>query len=258
MTRTPFAFASSPFTAAAVIAAAVSLTIVYAARVGQAPSINVSPSAPAANAAGNPRGSMTVSGTATVEASPDVADMHITLSSQQLRPRMAAAAVHAKQVELGKELAAIGIETKDLSMSRVTMSPTYDPKGRLSGYSAAITVTASTHDFESLPEMMEVATAAGATSTSTDFRVSDMPSLKKKVRDQALAALKAKAEQSTNALGAKLLHVTSIAENQGGEAWNWNANTVTNSISYQASPVEGMKADAQSLTLTITATYELG
>jgi uncharacterized protein YggE len=212
----------------------------------------------AAAAAGHP-GAMSVSGTATLEIVPDTADMHITLSAELARPKMAAKAVRAKQQALQKALADVGLGKDDVALSYLSISPVYDPKsGALVDYVAAITVTASTHDFDRLAELMEVAADAGATSTSTDFRVADLATLKKKVRDQAMAALKAKADQTSSALGLKLGRITSVAENQGGDAWGWSGSvTVSNSVSFEPRTQTGAKADTQSLTLTVTATYEL-
>jgi uncharacterized protein YggE len=209
-------------------------------------------------AAGPHPGTMQVSGTATLEIVPDTADMHITLSAELPRPKQAATAVRARQQALVKSLAALGLGADDVSLSYLSINPIYDEHGNLKDYAASITVTASTHDFDRLAEIMEAAAAAGATSTSTDFKVADLAKLKKKVRDQALAALKDKAEQTTSALGIHLGRVTAVAENQGGDAWGWGGSVVVaNSVSYEPRAQTGAKADTQSLTLTITATYEL-
>ncbi len=204
-------------------------------------------------------GSMSISGTATLEIVPDTADMHITLSAELARPKAAAKAVRAKQQALETALKGLGLGTDDISLSYLSISPVYDPKsGALVDYSAAITVTASTHDFDRLAELMEVAADAGATSTSTEFRVADLATLKKKVRDQAMTALKAKADQTASALGLKLGRITTVAENQGGDAWGWNGSlAVANSVNYEPRTQTGARADNQSLTLTVTATYEL-
>jgi uncharacterized protein YggE len=215
--------------------------------------------AAAAALGANRPGTMAVSGTATLEIVPDTADMHITLSAERARPKLAAAAVRAEQQALTKALHGVGLADDDVALSYLSISPVYEPRsGVLLGYTAAITVTASTHDFDRLAELMEVAADAGATSTSTDFRVADLATLKKKVRDQAMAALKAKADQTASALGLKLGRITSVAENQGGEAWGWNGSvTVSNSVELQPRTQTGTKADEQSLTLTVTASYEL-
>ena len=224
------------------------------------PAVTVAcPGADAAATGGTKPGTMSVSGTATLEIVPDTADMHIALSAEPLHPKQAAAAVRAEQQALTKALHGVGLADDDVALSYLSISPAYDPKtGVQIGYTAAITVTASTHDFDRLAELMEVAADAGATSTSTDFRVADLATLKNKVRDQAMAALKAKADQTASALGLKLGRITSVAENQGGEAWGWNGSvTVANSVDFQPRTQSGAKADAQSLTLTVTATYEL-
>ncbi|HTJ41443.1 MAG TPA: SIMPL domain-containing protein [Kofleriaceae bacterium] len=203
---------------------------------------------------------MTLNGTATLEIAPDTADMHITLAAELPRPKQAASSVRAKQQALSKALAAIGLASDDISLSYLSISPVYDEHGHLLDYSAAITVTASTHDFDRLAEIMEAAANSGATSTSTDFRVADMATLKKKVRAQALAALKDKADQMSSSLGIKLGRIRAVAENQGGDGWAWNGSvTVSNSVDFapRAPTASGARAEAQSLTLTVSATYEL-
>jgi uncharacterized protein YggE len=78
------------------------------------------------------------------------------------------------------------------------------------------------------------------------------------VRDQAMAALVAKADQTASALGLKLGRITTVAENQGGDAWAYNGSlAVANSVSFEPRTQTGARADTQSLTLTVTATYEL-
>lgn len=213
----------------------------------------------AADPAADRPGTMSVSGTAQLDIVPDTADMHIVLGVQQSRPKTAATAVRVKQQALVKALGALGLGADDISLSRLSIDPVYDYKtGALTGYAAAITVTASTHDFDRLAEIMEAAANAGATGTSTDFRVADLAKLKSKVRDQALAALKAKAAQTSDALGIKLGRITTVAENQGGDAWAYNGSlVVANSVNNEPRTQTGTRADTQSLTLTITATYEL-
>jgi uncharacterized protein YggE len=218
------------------------------------------PGTEAAAVAADRPGTMSVSGTATLQIVPDTADMHITLRAELPRPKAAATAVRVRQQALSKALAGIGLGTDDVSLSYLSIAPVYDAKsGLLTGYGAEITLTASTHDFDRLAEIMEAAATAGATSTSTEFRVADLATLKKKVRDQALAALKAKAEQTSSALDLKLGRITAVAEDQGGDAWNrYGSLTVSNSVTYEPRASTGAKADTQSLTLTITATYTLG
>jgi uncharacterized protein YggE len=105
--------------------------------------------------------------------------------------------------------------------------------------------------------MMDSAAAAGATSMSTAFRRSDLPELKKKVRDMALAAAKAKAEQTANTLGIKLGRITMVAENQGGYMWSSQYFPSNASASMDVSSAVALGGSLQPLTLDISISYEL-
>jgi uncharacterized protein YggE len=104
---------------------------------------------------------------------------------------------------------------------------------------------------------MDAGASAGATSMSTAFRRSDLADLKKKLRDQALAAAKAKAEQTATALGIKLGRVVSVAENAGGYMWS-NAY-FPNSASAMDAPTAAIAigGSLQPLTLDVSVGYEL-
>src|SRR2546423_11426172 len=97
-------------------------------------------------------GQMTVTGTATLEVSPDCADLTMTLSSDGVRPAQATAAVDAKEHALVDALHQLGIENGDLKLSLVSLEPIYEPNPdgwaqiKVHTYRAQITVTATTHD----------------------------------------------------------------------------------------------------------------
>lgn len=211
----------------------------------------------AAPATAEPRAGITVTGTATMEVVPDVADLRMTLTAEASRPGAAAKAVRARQAEVTKQLAAL-VSKPDVTLSYVSVNPLYDEKsGRLRAYQAAITMNLSTGDFDQVAELMEVGAQAGGTQMSTSFRTRDVTGLKAKVRDQALAAVKAKAEQTAKGLGVKLGAIVSISEDTG---LPWGSQTA-NIQAYMPAPADtaptGLRPDAQTMTLTITVGYQL-
>ncbi|MBK9034784.1 MAG: SIMPL domain-containing protein [Myxococcales bacterium] len=211
-------------------------------------------------------GQFVVVGTAVLDVRPDVADLHLTIAAEAPRARVAATQLRARQAELRQALIAAGIAAEDLTFSSLGIQPVYDEKReRVRGYRAAIDLTATTASFEALPELLEVAVGAGATNLTTERRVLDLPARKREVRDLALAAAKAKAEQTASALGVKLGRITSISEGSGdGYGWNgrWGAelpNAAGFVQAHVAAPSGGptLSGDAQQLSLTISLTYEL-
>jgi uncharacterized protein YggE len=210
-------------------------------------------------------GQMTVTGQATLEVSPDCADLTITLQSDDIRPGAAAKALDAKKLAMIAALKKIGVETGDLKLSNLQLDPIYEPnlQGwatiKVHTYRAQITVTATTKDFSKIADIMDAAAGAGASSMSSQFRRSDLASLKKKVRDMALTAAKEKAKQTADALGIKLGRVVSVAENPGGVMWHATyfpqvANAMETRDNSAAVVLGG---SLQPLTLDVTVGYEL-
>jgi uncharacterized protein YggE len=219
--------------------------------------------APPVPGADDPRIGLQVSGTATMEIVPDTVDLRMTLTAEAPRPAAAAKAVNERQAAVQKQIAALtlsGVKI-DLALSFLSVQPLYDAKtGRVRGYQAAITLTLSTGDFDRVADLMELGAQQSATEMSTSFRSRDLTGAKKKVRDQALAAVKAKAEQMAGGLGVKLGKIVNIAES-AGQPWDYGyvyGPGVPNAQSFQpASDSAGLRPDAQQLTLTITVGYEL-
>ncbi len=204
--------------------------------------------------AGQPRG-FTVSGTATLEAVPDIADLRATISVEHPSAREATRLARQRQEAALASLEKAGIEPTDLALGQLQLSPIHHPKtGVLLRYQASIALTVSTHDFDRLAGLMEALGAAGATQMATSFRVSDLPALKKKVRQMAGKAAREKAQELASAVGFDLGEVRAVVESPG-DGWGWNG-VYANAIATQAAP-EAPHGDLQSVTLSVTVTYDL-
>lgn len=239
------------------VAAFVIASVAVAACNPPAPNITVTP-AVAADAK-IPPGTFTVVGTATLDVQPDIADLRVTVSSQAPRPGAAAKATRAKQARLVSALGSIGIEEQDIKLSYLSINPVWDyDRNRVTGYEAAISVTASTKDFDEIGSMMDAAADAGASNMSSSFRT-DLSVLKAKVRDMALTAAKDKAAQISKALDVDLGKIVAIAENNGGGWYYYGGEHAPNAYAEQPSKlVSSTSAEMQPLTLSISVTYQLG
>ncbi|MBA3463718.1 MAG: SIMPL domain-containing protein [Deltaproteobacteria bacterium] len=209
-------------------------------------------------------GQMTVTGTATLEVSPDCADLTMTLVSDGSRPGIATAGVQAKQEALIQALKKLGVETSDMKLSFMTLNPIYEnsPAGwsqlKVRTYRSEITITVTTKKFDKIAAIMEAGAESGVSSMSTQFRRSDLPELKKKVREMALTAARAKAKQTTDTLGIGLGRIVSIAENQGGMMWsNHYFPRVANTMEVSDSAAVVLGGSLQPLTLDVTIGFEL-
>ncbi|HEY4059296.1 MAG TPA: SIMPL domain-containing protein [Kofleriaceae bacterium] len=209
-------------------------------------------------------GGMTVQGQATLEVSPDCADMTITLAAAAVKPGNAARDLEKKRQQLVTSLQKAGVAIADVKMTNLELDPEYvlvdkDLQTRaLKDYRSSIVVTATTRDFTRIPEMLDAAATAGSEAISTQFRRSDLAELKKKVRDMALTAAKEKAEQTAKSLDIKLGRITSVVENAGGYMWS-QEYFPSNSVGFQGSsaPSSAIGGSLQPLTLNVSIAYEL-
>ncbi len=210
-------------------------------------------------------GQMTVTGTATLQVSPDCADLTMTISADAVRPGTSTSTVTKREQGLLSALGELGVETSDIKLSHLRLDPIYAPNPdgwstlKVATYRAQVTVTVTTKKFDQIAAIMEAGANAGATSLSSKFRRSDMPELKAKVRDMALVAAKAKAEQTAKALGIDLGHVVSVSEASAGMMWqSAYFPQVSNAMERNApSGNIAIGGELQPLTLTITVGYEL-
>ncbi|MFT3694422.1 MAG: SIMPL domain-containing protein [Kofleriaceae bacterium] len=218
--------------------------------------IVTSPNSPEANP-----GLMQVTGSAVLEVSPDCADITMTLSVDNPKPSAATSTVNKKETDLVASLMKQGVTQQDMKLSQTELGPTYEyVTGRtvLTGYHAAVTVTVTTRDFAKISTLMETGADAGATQMSSNFRRSDMPELKKKVRDMALKAAKEKAKQTADALGIDLGRIVSVGENAGGQMWNtMYFPQVANAAEVRNASGPALGGTMQNLSLDVTIGYQL-
>jgi uncharacterized protein YggE len=208
-------------------------------------------------------GNMTVTGTAVLEISPDCADLTMTIVGEGARPGQATAAVQKQQQVLVEALKKIGVEGPDLKLSYLRLDPVYAQTHlgfqtqRITGYRAEVTVTATTKRFDLVGPIMEAGANAGASSMSSQFRRSDLPELKKQVREKALKAAQEKAAQTAKTLGIGLGRIVSVAEAPNGQMWRsaYFPQIANEAISQPTGDTLG--GALQTLTLDVTLGFEL-
>lgn len=218
--------------------------------------IVTAPASPEANP-----GLMQVTGSAVLEVSPDCADLTMTLSVDNGKPSVATAGVTKKEADLVATLTRQGVTQQDMKLSQTDLAPTYEyinNRSVLTGYRAQVTVTVTTRDFAKIPALMEVGADSGATQMSSNFRRSDLPELKKKVRDMALRAAREKAKQTADALGIDLGRIVSVGENAGGQMWSsMYFPQVANAAQVQNTSGPALGGTMQNLSLDVTIGYQL-
>jgi len=207
-------------------------------------------------------GQMVVTGTATLQVSPDCADLTMTLNGDAMRPGAAVDKLQKQELLLIAGLKKLGLEEADVKLSTLSIEPVYEwiaQRNVFKGYAARITLTATTKKFELIGPMMEAGADAGVTQMSSQFRRSDLDALKKQVREQALIAAREKAKQTATTLGIHLGRVSGVNEQSSSYLYsNAYFPRVANSQATinDSSPI-ALGAELQPLTLDITVTYDL-
>jgi hypothetical protein len=198
---------------------------------------------------------VTVTGEATVAATPDAAVIRIGVSSQG---RTARTASDANAKDMTAVLAAIndsGIAERDVQTSWLSLQPQYDPNktgaARLLGFQVNNQVTVKIRDIGKLPAVLDRAIAAGANEMSgIEFVVSEQPKLLDKARAEAIADARRKAELYANAAGMKVGRVLAISE-------EGSVPLLRGPMPMRAGAAAPIAPGEQSLRAVVTVSYEL-
>ena len=157
--------------------------------------------------------SVTVTGTASVQAVPDQAGFSAGVSADAATAKAALAANAAKASRVLEALQAAGVAKGDLQTQDVSVSPRWDEHGRQDGFTAHTSVQVHVRDVRQAGRLIDAAVAAGATETSgPSFDRGDRDALYRDALKKAFAAARLKAETLAGEAGASLGPVLRIEE----------------------------------------------
>ena len=166
---------------------------------------------------------ITVTGTGTVEATPDIATLSIGVTTQG---ETAAAALSANSAQLDAVMArltAAGIEARDMQTSNLSLNPNWTGNDSASttgptiaGYVASNMLMIRVRQIDGLGAVLDAAVADGAnTLNGLSFGLADPAPAMDEARKEAVADARARAELLATAAGVKLGRVISISEGSG-------------------------------------------
>jgi uncharacterized protein YggE len=204
---------------------------------------------------------LVVTGTATLQVSPDCADLTMTITANAPRPGAAVQQAQARQGALVAALRALGAADADLALSTVGIAPRtewIEQRTVTRGYDARITITVTTRQLDQIAALMEAGADAGVTEMSSQLRRSDLEALKAKVREQALLAARDKARRTAATLELDLGRITAVAEQSPSPLYSGvYVQRAANVAAAEAAPGQPLAGEAQALTIDVTVTYEL-
>lgn len=196
---------------------------------------------------------LTATGSATIAVVPDCADLTLVIAADAARPADALATARAREDALVKALERSGLADKDLALSQLGVEAQLHQVGALTvrdGFRAQVTITATTRAFDQIGTLLQTAADAGVSEMSTRFRRSDLETIRKQVRTQALVAAQAKANDTAATLGIHLGRITAVSDASPSYLY-------ANEYFPSGGGGGGLGGEQQPLTIEVTLTYEI-
>ena len=158
--------------------------------------------------------SVTVTGTATIKASPDEPVISLGVQTQANTAQGALSDNAAKMTKVLASLADEGIAKDDIATSYVSLYPTYDPNGQtITGYQAQNQIDVTVRDLSKVGHVIDAAVGAGANlSNGITFQLSDQNQGMDQALADAVKNARDKAETLAAAGDASLGEVITIQE----------------------------------------------
>lgn len=170
-----------------------------------------------------PQRTLTLNGTGTVKAAPDMADISAGVTTEA---PTAAAALTANTAAMNRVFAALekqGIARRNIQTSNFSVSPNYASRvnnetPRLVGYRVNNQVHVILDDVTRVGAALDALVSSGANQMNgLNFSIHEPAPLLAKARAAAVAEARQRAEQYAAAAGVTLGAIQSISENGGGE-----------------------------------------
>ena len=206
---------------------------------------------------------ITVTGTAKITATPDVATLYLGIVSEGATVNVAQKGTTEKMNSIINSLKNdFKIEAKDIKTENFSVNPKYDwtdGKQRIVGYTVNQSVTVKVRDFDKTGDILAKATELGANTVSgPNFMIDDPEKAKAEAREKAIAQAKAKAELLAKQVGIKLGRIVSFYEG-GNEMANvayGMGGSMDSAMAVKAvAPV--IEPGTQDIQLTVNLSYEI-
>jgi uncharacterized protein YggE len=160
--------------------------------------------------------SISITGVGRVKAEPDVADVSLGVTKQGEDAQSAAGEAAITMDAIISALLEAGVAESDIQTTSLTLYPVYDYNENppdIEGWEASNIVNVTVRDIESVGDVVDAATAAGATNVNgSSFRVDDPAPAEAEARSAAVADARAKADQLAADAGVTIIGVVSISE----------------------------------------------
>lgn len=204
----------------------------------------------------------TITGTATGKWSgtPDTLTVRLGVDSRGSSAQAALAENATRATAVIAALKAAGVAPKDLQTSELSLFPTFDQRGRITGYSVSNVVTAKVHDVPNAGKVVDAAAAQAGDDIRVQgvtLSIDDPVMFMAAARMDAVKRARAQASQLAHAAGVKLGEVRKITEARAAVPFSqFNNNQVFLAKSSAATPTP-FEPGSQELTVDVTVVFAI-
>lgn len=204
---------------------------------------------------------VTETGKATIV--PDIAKVSLGIEEQGQTLKQVQNAVNTKSKNLTDSLKKLGIDEKDIKTINYNVSPEYDYSRspyRINGYRVSTNYEVKVTNFESINEVLTVATSSGANvvgNISFEINETTKEEVLNTAREEAVKKAKSKAEGLAKASGITLGKIINVSESFGTDYPRPIMYTKDAIGSAEQLEVANIQAGETELEVTISLSYEI-
>ncbi len=202
----------------------------------------------------------TITGTSTGTAIgvPDTAMISLGADSRAASAT-AALDANAQRVDgITKAMLFVGVKEPDIQTSNISLFPTFDTRGHITGYTVSTRVTAKTHDVPGAGKVIDAAAKLAGDDLRVDnisLSIEDTGPVVRTARTKAVTAAHDQAVQLARAAGVRLGRVRSIVEERDT---NPSIARFAAADVAQARAAIPVSPGTQDLQIRVTVVYEIG
>lgn len=160
---------------------------------------------------------ISVDGSAETYVKPDTASVSFSITKKAQTTDAAMDSVNQRMDQLVKDLAAVGVEEKDIQTTNYSVQPQYtynDGQQSFDGYRVTQSVTVVIRDISDVSDVLATVNSADVDNVSQlVFYVEDDEAIREQLREEAIDDAKENAQKLAGDLGVKLNEIVGYTEN---------------------------------------------
>jgi uncharacterized protein len=209
-----------------------------------------------------PRDTISVSGEGSLFSRPDIGQVTITVSKEDITAEGAQVEATRAINSVVDFLKANHIDEGDIKTTNYSINPRYDylrDEGRiLRGWTVTQNLVVKIRDLDSVGKILSGATGNGANQIGgLTFTFDDPDALQEEARSMAIDDAKEKAEVLADDLGVNLKRIVSFSESGGRPPVYFRAEALDVSIGSSAAPAPNIPVGENEIKSTVTIVYEI-